>query len=459
MRLGSFNSNYFLNSHIRTGQLNRKFTARAMAKDLVKGIDISKIKSRKELTNQLNKIHEGIHKALPNNIIHKPDYRLDSLKNTKLSEHNDKLTHLMNSSDRLISGSRNSVFKEAGIKNSEPKVADVAATRPIHSVKKGFELVVDSIAKKQINTFEPAKNSKEKALSDSGFKLQISDKSFDLKVQAKDLKSGKDKTVNEVLKELAAKVNELKVGVKAQVEEKETGSVLKLTSENTGLKNSFAITDGFGLTDNHKLIQKAENAEYKIKDNGFSKSYTSETNEVSVFYSGVKLHLKERGSTKVSFDGINKEKVKTELETLVKDFNAVSDTLNKKFGDSGIVDYSKVDKLKQSLSKIGIDYDSKSKKMSINQKQQQTALENNTNELKETIGGVNGIASQIKKFAHENLSKSMQADRINNRNHTFKPSHDLGRNNSWSNNLPILSKQNLYGFNKLLFSDSPMNYL
>lgn len=459
MRVGSFNSNYFLNSHIRMGQLNRSFTARSLAKELVKGIDTSKIKSKKELTNQLNKIHEGINKALSGTLLNKPDYRLENLKNTKLSEHNNKLTQLMNSSDRLIGGNRNSVLKEAGIKNSEPKVADVTATRAVHSMNKGFELTVDSIAKKQITTFDVSKNSKDKALIDSGFKLKISDKSFDLKVQAKDLKTGKDKTVNEVLKELATKVNDLKAGVKAQVEEKETGSVLKLTSDKTGTKSTFEIKDGFGLTDKNKLVQKAENAEYKIKDNNFSKSYTSETNEVSLSYNGVKLNLKEKGSTKVSFDGINKEKVKTALDTLVKDFNAISDTVNKKFGNGKLVDYSRIDKLQQSLKKIGIDYDSNTKKMSINQKQQQAALENNTNELKETLGGVKGIASQIKRFAHENLTNSMKADRINNRNHNIKSANDLRTNNSWSNNLPVLSRRNLYGFNKLNSFDSPMNYL
>lgn len=454
MRLAAFYPNYFMNSQIRSVLPHQSYTAGSMAKELVKGIDATKLRTEKELINELKKVNEATNQL--NKKINKlPDYKLEALKHTKNWDYNNKNLNLLDSSSKLIQGTRNSVFHEPGINSTQPKVAEITEIKRLHPGSKGFELTVHALAKHQVTVFAPIKEANSAKDLRSGFKITVSGREFDIKTENKEEKSGEIRSNEMIVKELADKLNQLDIGIQAKVEKKTFGTVLSLSSVKTGTEHSFKITDEIGMIKNNKELQKASDAVYSINNGNDSKEYKAASNEVLLNYHGVNLQLKEIGTTKLSFDGINKEKVFHAIKDMINDYNIISDKVTK-----NQTKRFEMEKHKEALHKIGINYDGFNNKFSIDKKRQEAAIEHNIDEFKKMIGGKEGLASKIRDYANENLRSEKKNNSFSELKNSFhmKSAHDKGANHSWSNNQPILSKKNLYGFDRLLSYGSPMSH-
>lgn len=457
MRLAAFHSNYFINSQIRSVSMHRSYTARAMAKELVKGVDAAKLRSEKELIKGLKRINEATNQQ--NKRINKiPDYKLEALKQEKNSDYNDKIVSLLNSSSKLIQGNRASVFHEPGITNTKPNVAGITEMKKLHSGSKGFELTVRALAKRQITAFDPIKETESTNALQSGFKITVGGKEFEIKTKTGDEKSGQNKSNETIVKELADELNTLDIGIKAEIEKNPSGHLLKLSSLKTGADQSFKITAESGIMSNNKELQKASDAVYVINNGNYSKEYKASSNEVSINYYGVQLQLKEIGTTKFSFDGINREKLSRAMEDMINDYNVLSDKM--KQNRKTKPDRPDIERKKEALHKIGIDYDRFNNKLSIDKKRQESAIEHNADEFKKIIGGREGLASKIKDYADKSLHQERKNHVFPLFNHSFniKAAHDKAVNHSWSRNEPVLSQRNLYGFDRMFSYGSPMRH-
>lgn len=451
MRLEAFHSHFFINPQFRTGRLQVPKTARAMAKELVRGIDSAELKTKKSLFDQLKKINEGVD-SLNKRINKIPEYKLDSLRNKSIINYRDKLIRLTDSSDKLILSKRNSVFQETGISNTAPEVAQISSVREPRAGSRGFEVSVKAIARNQISGFDPVKHLSGLHEKESGFKLRADHKSFDIKVDQNGLSA--PKTNEAVLKELSNKVNDLKLGITAEIEKNKDGASLKLSADRTGTKYSFQISEETGIIKNSVEIRKAEDAVYSINDGELSKEYRSDSNQVDLPYYGVKGKFLNIGTTKIGFDSVDKAKVSEAIEKMVRDYNELSEIQKEQRQDKQILfDYKAIERKKDLLYKIGLDYNKDENKFFIDKRRQQLALDHHYDDLKKIIGGPGGLAFQIKEFVHNSFGKSRNTDEMNQLNNAFdmRSAHNKGVNNSWSNNQPVLFRKNLYGFDRTMF--------
>ena len=462
MRFSSFNQDYLLknNPYMNIGVNGRYRTARAIAKHMVSDMDFSKIPNNDKLRKHINQINNRV-KALTQGQTRYSDYRLNNSDAKELSEYTQNITELLHSADSLRLNGKNSVFKDSGIINSNKSVADVSSNKRV-SGNRGFDLKVDNIAAAQSNAFATINDVAGKALENSGFTIKKGERSFNFNVSAVDPVTNKPMTKLAALNKLADDVNNSKIGIKAVVENSADGksATLKLTSESTGKKNAFSITDEKGLTSSNKELQKAENALFEIKhSNGYSKKLESDKNSIELFYEGVKLKLKEKGEANIKFGGLNKEKVSQGVNDLVEKLNNVNDKLmeNDRKKPVGAAD-NKFKHIHKELENIGIKYDEKKGRFSVDKPTLDKAMDN-ADKFKEDLGGTGKIADKIKNISNTSLKDITKRNRIQNTNSINKDLNDtlnknleklrarFKSNSEWNRVQTFLQMHNSYGFN------------
>ena len=462
MRFSSFNQDYLLknNPYMNIGVNGRNHTAGAIAKQMVSDIDFSKGLTNDKVQKHINQINNRV-KNLHQSRVRYSNYRLNNSSAKELAEHTQNIAGLLHSADSLRLNGKNSVFKDSGIINSNKSVAEVSSNKRV-SGNRGFDLKVDNVATAQSNAFATVNDVTGKASEDSGFTIKKGEKSFNFNVSAVDPATNKPMTKLDSLNKLADAVNNSKIGIKAVVEKSADGksAALKLSSEATGKKNAFSISDEKGLTSSNKELQKAENASFEIKyGNGYSKKLESDKNSVELFYEGVKLKLKEKGEANIKFDGLNKEKVSKGVNDLVEKLNNVNDKLmeNDRKKPVAAAD-NKFKHIHKELENIGIKYDEKKGKFSVDKAALDKAMDN-PDKFKEALGGTGKIADKIKNISNTALKDITKRNRIQNTNSIDKELNDIlnknleklrsrSRSNSdWNRLQTFLQMHNSYGFN------------
>lgn len=468
MRFTNINQSFMLNNpYMQMGAIGGARTARAMAKHMVSSIDFSKLGIEDNLSKQLSRINGKV-KTLNQNQVKYNDYKLKDILSDSYNK-TESLSGLLSTSEALKLNGKNSLFKDSGIVNSNPNVADITSGKRVHG-NRPFELKVENIATAQSNAFAAVNDLTGKALSDSGFTIKKGDKSFDFNVSAIDATS--NKTMNKLasLNQLAANVNKANIGVKASVEKSDDGksAIFKLTSTNTGKKNAFTVSNEKGLLNGNAETIRPEDADVMIiYDNGYKKKQTSESNDINIDYSGVKATLKNKGEAKISFDGINKESVKHGINALVENLNKVNESLmeNDRKKRVGAAD-NKFKHMNKELERIGIKYDDNQSKYIVDKVSQDKAMEN-ADLFKENLGGKGKIADQIKNLATSTL-RDISRKNINIKTNSFdKDIEQLinksfktaktgnGFNNNWRNMRTLMQMTNSYGFNTNSLFSSP----
>lgn len=462
MRFSSFNQDYLLknNPYMNISVSGRRHTAGAIAKQLISDMDFSKPLTNDKLQKHISQINNRV-KALTQNQVKYSDYRLNNSNAKEMAEHTQSITGLLHSADSLRLNSKNSVFKDSGIINSNKSVADVTSNKRV-SGNRGFDLKVDNVATAQSNVFATVNDVTGKALENSGFTIKKGEKSFNFNVSAVDPVTNKPMTKLAALNKLADDVNNSKIGIKAVVENSADGksATLKLTSESTGKKNAFSISDEKGLTSSNKELQKAENASFEIKyNNGYSKKLESDKNSIELFYEGVKLKLKEKGEANIKFGGLNKEKVTHGINDLVEKLNNVNSKLMENDRKKPVLAAdNKFKHIHKELENIGIKYDEKKGKFSVDKSTLDKAMDN-ADKFKEDLGGIGKIADKIKNLSNTSLKDFSKRNIIQNTNSINKDLNDTlnknleklkarsKTNSEWNRVQTFLQMYNSYGFN------------
>ena len=190
-----------------------------------------------------------------------------------------------------------------------------------------------------------------------------------------------DDTNESIQRKMAAVINSSDIGTKAEViEDKEKGtSVLSISSKETGVKNSFSITDTSGdlaeLMGITAVSTQARDAVYTV-DKGYER--TSSSNEITVS-PGVNVTMKEAGKTDISFKRDPAEAVKAvkdivgAINSAIRNASEIPGRGSAKF----ISDLSSMNRTySQSLARMGISV-SRTGELSVDEGKLTKAAESN----------------------------------------------------------------------------------
>lgn len=313
-----------------------------------------------------------------------------------LKSYSASMTDLMSSANSLRSGNTGSVVNQLEATSADSAILSSSKNGRLTSPTT-YDVTVEQLAKSQVN-LSGAVDPNSKAAGDLSMQLQAGGKTVNVEVSSFN-ESGNQKTNSQMLSEAAAAINKAGAGVKASVVTKDGQSSLKLESVKTGTANSFTVTGDFadstGLADS---TQQAQNASYTVTSGGQTKSYSSQSNEVSMDYGKINMTLKAEGSTSVGV-GISTQKMVSSMEDLVKNYNSTVDLLtkNQSRGSGNTRQLSSLQNYvtgsKESMEKLGLSFN-KDGTLALNKTKLTESLTKEPGLTKDLISGSSGIAQR-----------------------------------------------------------------
>lgn len=342
-----------------------------------------------------------------------------------VNEYTSQMSDLMNAANELKSTNKSGVMNDMTVTSSNESVATATEKLTLRDVK-SLKLEVTQLAQAQTNVSDAVKAT-DTASSGMQFALDVGNKLLNVDVSAQKT-DGSLKSNKEMIQEAAKQINDGKVGVKAEVVEKDGNISLKLTGEKTGSGNGFAVEGQLGVLSNlDKIETKATNAEYSVTKNGETTQYTSKSNEVSLDFTRIGVTLKGVGETTIRSD-VDSNKVASAVEDLVKSYNSSLKLLNDNYDRGSGVDKQLRNLVyglgsEEALGKLGIKVNDDAT-LKFDKNTLMDSLKKSPDFTKSLISGYNGIASKAFSKAQDGLNVS-SGKLIDN---------DLGSNSSVNNN-------------------------
>lgn len=325
-----------------------------------------------------------------------------------LKSYNSSMSSLMTNASTLRSGNTASPWNKTAATSSDTSVLNVEQKYRL-STQDTYQVDVKALATKQENVSDGFQTN---ALAQNDAALTISNGkgNFSFKVEAKNAE-GNFKTNHQMLKEMAAAVNESGMGVKASVSTKDGVSQLTFTAEKTGKDNGFRVEGAFaeagGLS---KASTEAQDARYTVSKNGQqAREYTSAENKVSLDYDRMSATLKKVGKADISI-GADTEGVVSATKKLVESYNKTISMLQSNV-DRGYGVERQLNQMQnhtmsdKSLELIGITKDSDGK-MSLDETALRDALKKDPSLTKDILGGNFGLAQNLFEGGRQGLSQS-----------------------------------------------------
>lgn len=223
--------------------------------------------------------------------------------------------------------------------------------------------------------------------------------------------NGTKKTYKQMYQEAAKAVN-AKTGVKASVESENGKVSLVLTGKNTGEANSFSVYGKTGAAAGLEYIDRAaSDASYTVTQNGYSQSYTSDTNNVSIAYGRVDVELKKEGTTNI-YSGVDTDRITDAVQDLVDSYNSVTNLLEANSGRgrgtaTHLASFQRGMAHEKTLAALGISTN-KAGDLVLDKEKLVEALEKDYDFVVDTLGGQFGLAEKAAEKADRALSDSVQ---------------------------------------------------
>lgn len=329
-----------------------------------------------------------------------------------LNSYQSELAGLEETASKLSDSSSKNVFNDYQAASSDENVAVVKGNYKLRG-DTDIALDVQSVAQAQQNA-SSAHYSQETVEPGADMEFQVAGAHGTASVSVSSTNdNGTAKTYNQMYQEAADAVNSRPdSGVKASVSNVNGKVSLVLTAKDTGEAKGFTVSGNTGAADGlDTALSEARDAVYTVTENGYSQTYQSDTNKVSLDYGRIDAELKGTGETNV-YTGIDEDKVVSAVEDLVKSYNSVTKLLdeNSSRGTGAAAHLSSFKRGMadaKTLKALGIAYD-KDGDMQLDKEALKDALETDYEGTKSLIGGQFGIAEKASARADRALSDSVQ---------------------------------------------------
>lgn len=299
-----------------------------------------------------------------------------------------KMNDLKEAASKLKNTSMTSVLNPTGVGSDNNKVADNVSGYIDSGVS--IKLDVKQIATSQKNTYNSVVADEKGAFSGTN-KVDINvggkTQSFNFNISA-------DKSNSDALKEMATQINNAKIGVTAQVVEKDGVSSFELIGNKTGSASEFSVAmqGNMQATLGKGSVSVASNAVYSVG----GAEFTSQSNNIKLEGGKVSATLTGAGSANIGKKSVDQSQIVSSMSDFVQKYNDVVDYLSKNSEKSNkissmAVSFSDTKYLSNALSKVGLDVDS-SGKMTLNKANFETAMRDNPDMVKSYIGSSGGLA-------------------------------------------------------------------
>lgn len=328
-----------------------------------------------------------------------------------LKSYNSSMSALMTSANALKTANRSGIWNKATAQSANKNVLDVKQNYTMGSLgtKDSYQINVKKLAKAQKNV---STGMEKNTLASTDAELSVSTEkgNFTFRVKAKDAK-GTQKTNGQMMREMADTINKSGIGINASINTKDGKSQMVLEAKETGKKNTFALSGDFadknGLT---KPVVEADDAEYTVSKNGQEeKTYTSESNQVSLDYGRLTADLYQVGESTVQI-GVHEDKVVSAVKDLVSNYNDTVKMLAKNAERGSGVERQLSRMLdipisEKSLSLVGLSQD-KNGLLQLDESKLKESLSKNPALTKDVLGGSFSIANTMFENGRQGLSQT-----------------------------------------------------
>lgn len=293
---------------------------------------------------------------------------------------------------------RNS-FESRSVLNNDSENISVKADN--NSKIGSYEINVSQIAQNQINQssfFNP--NSLNNATSQNSFQISYGDNTYNFNVNIQ-----QNDTNYDILNKVKNSINDRNIGVTANIQENDKGVSLLIQSDQTGVNQSFSISDINGsLVNDYKLNNTTQNSQdLKYKYN--NQEFTQNTNSINL-ENGIEVNVSNTGT--FSFDiTYNKDQIKNDINDFIGELNSYLDYVSNNSENLSDAALSRVDRIKNfssSLEKYGISYNNTENKIQIDNK----VIDNlNNNDLYAMQNAMNMVGDYAINRIEENANSSL----------------------------------------------------
>ncbi|MBR6756447.1 MAG: flagellar filament capping protein FliD [Peptococcaceae bacterium] len=276
-----------------------------------------------------------------------------------------------------------------------------------NSKKSGaYDVNVRQLAQVQKNESLALESKAESTAASGVLELQVGARKVNLDINTE------GKTNEQLLAEIAGKINGNRMGVQADIVKKDGKSVLTITGNQTGMQHEFAVkgqlAEELGL---NKVTQAAQDSLVDVTDKATGKMETlmESDNVVTLDSYRTSLELKQTGKTEINF-GVDKDELVSKVQDMVDIYNGAVKLLNDNY-ESGTGVGQQLRNLllppisEKSMDIVGLTYN-KDGTLALDSDKLVKAYEENGEQVKQLLGGKYSIADGIGDKAATALKQS-----------------------------------------------------
>ncbi len=327
-----------------------------------------------------------------------------------LKDYQSELTGLEAAAAKLQTRVSGNVFTELEAGSSDESVATAQKNWKVRP-ETDINLEVHSTAQAQKNV------SAEKVavdLAEEDMEFEIAGPKGTKKITISSTnENGTKKTYNQMYQEAARTINAgSDTGVRASVQKSGDKVSLALTGKATGADNGFTVTGKTGAAAGlESVVNEAQDAEYTVTQDGYSQTYRSSSNKVSIDYDRIEVELKKEGSTNI-YAGVDADKIVGAVQDLLDSYNSVTNLLEANAGRGAgtaahLSSFQRGMGGEKTLAAVGISTN-KAGDLVLDEKKLISALEKDYEGTMDILGGQFGLAERASQKADRALSDSVQ---------------------------------------------------
>ena len=273
-------------------------------------------------------------------------------------------------------------------------------------MKGAYDVNVRQLAQAQKNESLALDSKVQNTAASGELKLQVGIRKLNLDINTE------GKTNEQLLTEIAGKINSNRMGVQADVVERDGKSVLTVIGQQTGMEHEFALSgklaEDLGL---NRVAQEAQDSLVDVTNRATGKTETlmESDNNVTLDSYRTSLELKQTGKTEINFDA-DREELVSKVQNMVDVYNDAVKLLNDNY-ESGTGVGQQLRNLllppisEKSMEIVGLTYN-KDDTLALDSKKLKTAYEENGEQVKQLLGGKYSVADGIRDKADAALKQS-----------------------------------------------------
>ena len=296
-----------------------------------------------------------------------------------------------------------SVFNERTASSSDTSILTASADSGAAVAE--YDIQVNQLAQAQVNESTSFDSDVSNSFTTGDNTLEISQGGAAEELTVNILSSDSNA---DVLNKLEEEINSSDLDLRAEVISNDDGTQqLEVESSETGTSDTFSITDVSGdlaaQMNLDNIVQSAQDAEYEV--DGANEVSTS--NQVEINDGGVSLDLEAVGSSTVVVNPDN-ESITEAAQTFVDEFNETVDFLRENINQTNSLELAQdlveiTERAQGDLESIGIE-SSIDGTLSLDEEEFSQTLNDDFSEVKETLGSVTGLASEVNDQVENTLS-------------------------------------------------------